>query len=110
MKISEVLRTVAFLLPANGRCTFTAALGGKTDETSPYICDCLDTNPAFDNLEIETLAAKNYLIALGMGTGFCVFDPESERRVDKPASRKTQYLRCTWLLFAADLWDEGFYP
>lgn len=103
--VSEILRDCAFALPA---CESThskvAALGGKTlPYTSPFICDYLE----FNTTDRHALKAKHFLHDLGMGTGIAEFD---FRDCIGDATLKTQYQRCMWLFFAADLWDEGFRP
>lgn len=84
--VSDSLRRVARQLPMRD-------LGWN----APFICP---------RLEGEDDEALSYLRKLGMGdTGheFGFEDSPSGRRF----SRRQQHERKAWLLFAADLWDEG---
>ncbi len=85
MKVSETLRRLARSLPNTH--------DGSMSKASPYICDRLHGNPV----------ALSYLWKLGMGCGMAAFGPSTFGEF----SARQMHERKAWLMFAADLWDEG---
>ncbi len=69
---------------------------------SRYICDNLTGDAPVDGPKRVRQRAKRYLISLGMGEGMHVFGEGGGALCET-----TQAKRKAWLLFAADLWDEG---
>lgn len=104
--VSDILRDCAFALPRSEHVTMRAALGGPARTSSPYICDYLEFSVSGNEAGVAH-EAKWFLHSLGMGHGISEFDFRDKYG---DATRKTQYQRCMWLFFAADLWDEGFRP
>lgn len=108
--VSEILRDCAFALPRSEDYDaerMSAALGGKTKVSSPFICDYLEWTVRDEGHQQLADETKEFLHNLGMGRGTGEFDFR-DRTGD--ATVETQYQRCMWLFFAADLWDEGFRP
>jgi len=94
VNVSDVLRLAADELP------MTRA---KWMNPHPrFICDLLTGVIAPISAPYEKRrAAKAFLVRLGMPTGMNAFGPEEY------FSPSLQRMRRAWLLFAADLWDEG---
>ncbi|HCZ48248.1 MAG TPA: hypothetical protein DCZ11_04500 [Gammaproteobacteria bacterium] len=94
MRVSDVLRLVAMNLPMS-----------DAERWSPYrsrfICDQLTGFAPVAAPPRDRVRALAHLFALGMGSGLDAF------RGSITFNRAEQHERKAWLLFAADLWDEG---
>jgi len=105
MTPSQVMRALAqkFIDSKTGKVS-GVCFGG-----SQYICDLLeDAGTGVGDRTIHREAALAYLRTLGMGSGFSEFYTGEERRDDGDADTcELARRRAAWLLFAADLYDEG---
>ncbi len=103
--IADTLRECAYGLPIEEN-SFDGVFGGKARTGSPYICDNLERIDSTNGGDNGAKAAL-FLRELGMGRGYGEFMTEDDYRyITFNYSRKHQFARAAWLLFAADLAEE----